>query len=75
VPGVSLDVRLRSGALPENEVTRLGYQLAQGLAAEGIWENEVKLSSGRPAGVVELDADPYSSIEGSSYRGSAVIET
>jgi serine/threonine protein kinase len=33
VPGVSLDVRLRSGALPENEVTRLGYQLAQGLAA------------------------------------------
>ncbi|HEV2615821.1 MAG TPA: protein kinase [Candidatus Acidoferrales bacterium] len=33
VPGVSLDARLRSGALPENEVTRLGYQLAQGLAA------------------------------------------
>ncbi len=33
VPGVSLDVRLRSGALPENEITGLGYQLAQGLAA------------------------------------------
>ena len=33
VPGVSLDARLRSGALPENELTHLGYQLAQGLAA------------------------------------------
>ena len=33
VPGVSLDVRLRSGALPQNEITGLGYQLAQGLAA------------------------------------------
>jgi hypothetical protein len=34
VPGMSLDVRLRSGALPENEVTRLGCQLAQGLAGQ-----------------------------------------
>jgi len=33
VPGVSLDARLRSGALPEKEVVHLGYQLAQGLAA------------------------------------------
>ena len=33
VPGVSLDARLRSGALPENELIHLGYQLAQGLAA------------------------------------------
>ena len=33
VPGVSLDVRLRSGALPENEVIGLGHQLAEGLAA------------------------------------------
>ena len=33
VPGISLDVRLRSGALPEREVTDLGYQLAQGLEA------------------------------------------
>ena len=33
VPGVSLDVRLRSGALPENEAIGLGHQLAEGLAA------------------------------------------
>ena len=33
VPGVSLDVRLRSGALPESEIARLGYELAKGLAA------------------------------------------
>ena len=33
VPGVSLDARLRSGALPENELIHLGYQLAQGLSA------------------------------------------
>ena len=33
VPGVSLDARLRSGALPEKEFIHLGYQLAQGLAA------------------------------------------
>src|SRR6476469_7702120 len=33
VPGVSLDARLRLGALPENELIHLGYQLAQGLAA------------------------------------------
>ena len=33
VPGVSLDARLRSGALPEKEVVHLGFQLAQGLAA------------------------------------------
>ncbi len=33
VPGVSLDIRLRAGALPEKEVVALGSQLAQGLAA------------------------------------------
>ena len=33
VPGVSLDTRLQSGALPEKEVVDLGFQLAQGLAA------------------------------------------
>ncbi|MGC2196850.1 MAG: protein kinase [Terriglobales bacterium] len=33
VPGVSLDTRLRSGALPEKEVVHLGLQFAQGLAA------------------------------------------
>lgn len=33
VAGMSLDVRLQAGALPESEVIRLGYELAQGLAA------------------------------------------
>ena len=33
VPGVSLDTRLRSGALPEKDVVHLGFQLAQGLEA------------------------------------------
>ncbi len=33
VPGVSLDTRLQSGALPEKDVLDLGFQLAQGLAA------------------------------------------
>jgi len=33
VPGVSLDMRLRAGALPERDVVELGSQLAQGLAA------------------------------------------
>ena len=33
VPGVSLDTRVRSRALPEKEVVNLGFQLAQGLAA------------------------------------------
>jgi len=33
VPGLSLDTRLQSGALPEKEVVDLGFQLAQGLAA------------------------------------------
>ena len=33
VPGLSLDTRLQSGALPEKEVVDLGVQLAQGLAA------------------------------------------
>jgi serine/threonine protein kinase len=48
VPGVSLDARLRSGALPENEVTHLGYQLAQGLAAAhaaGVLHRDVKPSN------------------------------
>ena len=33
VYGTSLDARLQSGTLRENEVVRLGYQLAQGLSA------------------------------------------
>ena len=33
MPGLSLDTRLQSGALPEKEVVDLGFQLAQGLAA------------------------------------------
>ena len=33
VSGVSLDERLRSGALPEKTVVNLGLQLAQGLSA------------------------------------------
>jgi serine/threonine protein kinase len=33
VPGVSLDQRVRTGALPEKEIARIGAQLAQGLAA------------------------------------------
>lgn len=33
VPGVSLDTRIRSGALPESEVADLACQLAEGLAA------------------------------------------
>ena len=33
VPGVSLDARLRSGAMSEKEVVNLGIQLAQGLTA------------------------------------------
>src|SRR4051812_15993634 len=32
VPGMSLDTRVRSGAVPEKEVVRFGSQLAQGLA-------------------------------------------
>jgi len=33
VHGISLDTRVRSGALPESEVLHLGLQLAEGLAA------------------------------------------
>lgn len=33
VPGMSLDTRVRSGAVPEKELVNLGFQLAQGLAA------------------------------------------
>jgi Tol biopolymer transport system component len=33
VQGTSLDARVRAGALPEKEVTRLGVQLAEGLSA------------------------------------------
>jgi eukaryotic-like serine/threonine-protein kinase len=45
VPGESLDVRLRSGALAEKEVIRIGAQPAQGLAAahaEGVLHRDLK---------------------------------
>src|ERR1700687_1874721 len=45
VPGVSLDARLRSGALPEKEVVDLGFQLAQALEAAhaaGILHRDLK---------------------------------
>jgi eukaryotic-like serine/threonine-protein kinase len=45
VPGLSLDTRLRSGALPEKEVVSLGFQLAQGLAAShaaGVLHRDLK---------------------------------
>jgi eukaryotic-like serine/threonine-protein kinase len=45
VPGTSVDVRLRAGALPEKEVVRLGMQMAQGLAAahaEGVLHRDLK---------------------------------
>lgn len=48
VPGVSLDTRLRSGALSESEVTHLGYQLALGLAAAhatGVLHRDLKPSN------------------------------
>src|SRR3954452_18146578 len=45
VSGVSLDVRIASGALPEREVLRLGIQLADGLEsahAQGIVHRDLK---------------------------------
>lgn len=46
VGGISLDVRLRSGPLPEKEAVDLGVQLAQGLAAAHV------------AGVLHRDLKP-----------------
>src|SRR3954463_5417371 len=45
VPGMSLDTRVRSGAVPEKEVVRLASQLAQGLAAahaQGVLHRDLK---------------------------------
>jgi len=45
VPGITLDTKLDSGALPEAEVISLGIQLAQGLAAaheQGVIHRDLK---------------------------------
>jgi serine/threonine protein kinase len=45
VPGLSLDTRLQSGALPEKEIIDLGFQLAQGLEAAhtaGVMHRDLK---------------------------------
>ena len=50
IPGVTLDEKLKVGALPEKEVVRLGMQLAEGLAAahaEGVIHRDLK--PGQPA--------------------------
>jgi serine/threonine protein kinase len=48
VPGISLDTRLRSGALSESELTDIGNQLALGLAAAhaaGVLHRDLKPSN------------------------------
>jgi serine/threonine protein kinase len=45
VPGITLDAKLDSGALPEADVISLGIQLAQGLAAaheQGVIHRDLK---------------------------------
>ena len=48
IPGITLDEKLTAGALPEKEITRLGTQLAEGLAAahkEGVIHRDLKPSN------------------------------
>lgn len=45
VPGLALDEKVRSGVLPEKEITRIGEQLAEGLAAahtQGVIHRDLK---------------------------------
>ncbi len=59
IPGASLDVRLRAGALPEAEILSLGAQLSDGLEAaheQGVVHRDIKPANLRvtPKGVLKI---------------------